>query len=139
MKDSLVLVVVFVLVAIVGNELWREWNIRYTFDHGTCPAIKVSHRIERKELVADLVSLLKDCPSSSFYYFIVGGQGTGKTTAVCEACTEVGKGVIYVEVPDDVYDFPSAFAKAFGHDTSFLHQLFWSIADAYNIKAGTGS
>jgi hypothetical protein len=66
------------------------------------------------------------------YWVISGEHGTGKTTTVQKVCKEVGKGIIYVDVPKNVANFKDALANAIGwthrhHSglSSFIHQLVY--------------
>ncbi|RUS15614.1 hypothetical protein BC937DRAFT_92233 [Endogone sp. FLAS-F59071] len=56
----------------------------------------------------------KDIPSCghSFFHTIVGEEGIGKTVAVRQAASEIGKGVVYVKIPEDLNSFGDEFAKA---------------------------
>jgi hypothetical protein len=42
------------------------------------------------------------------------GNSTGKTTIVQKVCNNIGKGIIYVDVPYNAADFKNSFAKALG-------------------------
>jgi ABC-type molybdenum transport system ATPase subunit/photorepair protein PhrA len=84
----------------------------------------------RPDIEASLKKILNN-PSTkvSNYWVISGEHGTGKTTTVQKVCHEIGKGIIYVDVPKDVDDFKDALAKAIGltyrHHSglwSFIHQ-----------------
>ena len=65
------------------------------------------------------------------YWVVLGEHGSGKTTTVQKVCNEIGKGIIYVDVPEDVSKFRKAFAQAIGvyyhqqHDGifSYIHKL----------------
>lgn len=59
------------------------------------------------------------------YYLITGEHGTGKTTLMRLACNAVGKGVIYVDVPDEVEKFGKMAASALKYDFS-KHITVWN-------------
>ncbi|CAG8650389.1 9555_t:CDS:2, partial [Dentiscutata heterogama] len=51
----------------------------------------------------------------SSYHVVVGNHGTGKTTVVRQCARDVGKGVIYVDVPPVLDNFIDKLAKAIGY------------------------
>jgi Holliday junction resolvasome RuvABC ATP-dependent DNA helicase subunit len=89
---------------------------------------KLKHYVPRNDVEASLKKILT-ADEVSNYWVISGEHGTGKTTTVQKVCHEIGKGIIYVDVPKDVDDFKDALAKAIGltyrHHSglwSFIHQ-----------------
>jgi Cdc6-like AAA superfamily ATPase len=65
------------------------------------------------------------------YWVVSGEHGTGKTTTIQKVCNEIGKGIIYVDVPEAAAKFRKAFAQAVGvnyHQQddgifSYIHKL----------------
>ncbi|CAG8442788.1 5474_t:CDS:2 [Acaulospora morrowiae] len=98
-------------------------------EKGTRPKTEVSvdNFISRHIIVDYLKNILQPDSDQSFYYVDCGEHGSGKTTLVRIASSEVGRGVIYVDVPSDVEDFGLAFGKAlnfaFEERISFTQQL----------------
>lgn len=63
------------------------------------------------------------------YWIISGQHGTGKTTAVQKVCHNIGKGIIYVDVPQDIENFKFSLADAIGL-THRNHKGLLSFIDA---------
>jgi ABC-type polar amino acid transport system ATPase subunit len=59
--------------------------------------------------------ILKPTSDHSSYHVIVGNHGTGKTTVVRQCARNVGKGVIYVDVPPVLDNFIDNLANAIGY------------------------
>jgi hypothetical protein len=66
-------------------------------------------------------SKIKEKFTNPIYWVISGEHGTGKPTTVHKVCNEIGKGIIYVDVPEDVSEFGKAFAQAIG---VYYHQQY---------------
>src|SRR5207244_303343 len=77
--------------------------------------------------------------NQSFYHVVCGEHGTGKTTLTRIASSEVGQGIIYVEIPTlikNIDDFGIAFGKslnfAFEENISFTAQFLKKILGVTN-------
>ena len=93
-----------------------------TIEEGTQPEIGVlEDKLFPRPIVVDLLkNIFQPDEDQSFYYTICGEHGTGKTTMVRIASREVGRGVIYVDVPPDV----KKFGKAFGRAINFAFEVY---------------
>ncbi|CAG8800842.1 22811_t:CDS:1, partial [Racocetra persica] len=87
--------------------------------------------ISREEIVNRIKTMLTPQYGSNFYQVVSGSHGVGKSTIVCQAAKEVGRGVIYIDVPPNVTKFGDEFAKAlnisFDEHISFTSALFRKI------------
>lgn len=66
----------------------------------------------------------------SSYHVIVGNHGTGKTTVVRQCAKNVGKGVIYVDVPPVLDKFVDNLANAIGYE----FKEYVSISESWKRK-----
>ncbi|RIB14117.1 P-loop containing nucleoside triphosphate hydrolase protein [Gigaspora rosea] len=71
--------------------------------------------IYREIVIKQLRRFLEPISDHSSYHVVVGNHGTGKTTVVRQCAREVGKGVIYVDVPPVLDNFIDNLAKAIGY------------------------
>ena len=107
--------------------------MRVFFEHGSCPEPDVMQKqlIYREDVIKELKRILKPISDYSYYHVIFGNHGTGKTTVVRQCAREVGKGVIYVDVPPVLDEFVDNLAKAIGYSfkeyVSFTESLKWKI------------
>jgi len=81
--------------------------------------ITITEDLDEYVIRTDVESALKKILTStstkvSNYWVISGEHGTGKTTTVQKVCNQIGKGIIYVDVPNNVKDFKDALANAIG-------------------------
>ncbi|GBC27838.2 uncharacterized protein OCT59_008348 [Rhizophagus irregularis] len=96
---------------------------------GTRPEINVSadELFPRPIIVSHLKAIFQPAKNQSRYYTVCGEPGTGKTTLIKLALKEVGRGVVYVDVPPFVNDFGETFGEAinfaFEEDVSLNNQL----------------
>jgi len=69
-------------------------------EKGTRPGAGISSDkfVPRPEIVERLKRIFQPYEDQSFYYMVCGEHGTGKTTLTRIASSEVGHGVIYVDV-----------------------------------------
>lgn len=81
--------------------------------------------VERKELEYDLLEMIQPKVEVLSFFVVVGENGSGKTTAAQKICHEVGKGVVYINVPESLELFAEAFAKA----TGYIHRQNNGIPD----------
>jgi SpoVK/Ycf46/Vps4 family AAA+-type ATPase len=83
-------------------------------EEGTRPKIDISDDklVSRPLVVERLKKILQPDKDQSYYYLICGEHGTGKTTLARLASSEVGCGVIYVDIPADLSELDEAFGKA---------------------------
>jgi len=121
----------------------NEKLLNNTVEKGTQPNIRISKDmlISRTEVIEHLKKILKPDEDQSYYHVVCGEYGTGKTTLTRRASSEVGQGVIYVEIPpetEDIEDFGIAFGKslnfAFEKYISFSEQLMKKILGDINSK-----
>ncbi|RUS14985.1 P-loop containing nucleoside triphosphate hydrolase protein [Endogone sp. FLAS-F59071] len=126
-----------ILLALIPADLvyakWCNWQTESalfkTIENGTCPKkdIKDAELIPRPTIMVQLERIFNPPPDYSAYRTIVGEHGTGKTTIIKDAATKVGKGVVYINIPDDLSNlenFGDAFAKAIGW--SFKEHISYS-------------
>ncbi len=89
--------------------------------------------VSRKDVELSLRKILTP-KKTDFYWVISGDEGAGKTTTVQKVCNDIGKGIIYVNIRENVEDFNTSFAQAMGvtyHQQSddifsSLQVCFWS-------------
>ena len=95
-------------------------------ERGTRPKTYVSEDklVSRPEVMSKLMKILQPNEFQGHYYFIYGEHGIGKSTLIRLASNKAGeqqdnekseqggKGIIYVDIPDDPEDFGKAFGKA---------------------------
>ncbi|CAG8633024.1 4986_t:CDS:2, partial [Paraglomus brasilianum] len=93
----------------------NERILLHAFEHGSCPEpdVKQKQLIDREVVIKKLRQILKPI-SDDTYHVIVGNHGTGKTTVVRQCARDVGKGVIYVDVPPVLDNFVNNLADAIG-------------------------
>ncbi|RIA84237.1 P-loop containing nucleoside triphosphate hydrolase protein [Glomus cerebriforme] len=72
----------------------------------------MSYTLGLVAIVERLKKILQPHKNHSYYHLICGEHGTGKTTLARVASSEVGRGVIYVDIPADLSDLDEAFGKA---------------------------
>ncbi|CAG8577861.1 3189_t:CDS:2, partial [Funneliformis caledonium] len=95
----------------------NESVLLHAFEHGSCPKPDVMQEqlIYREVVIKKLRRILEPIPDHSSYHVVVGNHGTGKTTVVRQCARDVGKGVIYVDVPPVLDNFVDNLAKAIGY------------------------
>ncbi|CAG8789194.1 13248_t:CDS:2, partial [Dentiscutata erythropus] len=95
----------------------NERIILHAFEHGSCPEPDVMQKqlIYREVVIKKLRRILEPISDHSSYHVVVGNHGTGKTTVVRQCARDVGKGVIYVDVPPVLDNFIDKLAKAIGY------------------------
>jgi hypothetical protein len=99
---------------LTSSYYYNERSLFNAIKHGSCPPIKNEEAlISRNAVKTDLKTMFKPPSNYRFYHAIVGEHGTGKTTVVKQAAREVGKGVIYVDVPENVENFAENLGNAF--------------------------
>ncbi|RUS20031.1 hypothetical protein BC937DRAFT_86546 [Endogone sp. FLAS-F59071] len=128
------------LVLIPADLLYAKWcnwqtekALFETIENGNCPEkdINDAEFIPRPTIMVQLEKIFNPSPEYSAYHTIIGEHGTGKTTIIKAAATKVGKGVIYINIPDDLSNFDyfgDAFAKAIG----------WSFEEHISYLAALG-
>ncbi|CAF0962928.1 unnamed protein product [Rotaria sordida] len=114
--NSLLILVLAGIGYVIIAQAKNDYEIKRTFRNGSCPTYKFREEqlLERKELLDTLLSIVKPVTNKlvSSYYIVVGDHGTGKTTLIRQAARQVGRGVIYVDIPYNVEKFGYAFARA---------------------------
>ncbi|CAG8725868.1 9075_t:CDS:2, partial [Ambispora leptoticha] len=92
----------------------NERRVNKTLEKGTQPETEVSNDefIPRPEVVEHLKNLFQPDKNHSYYHVICGEYGTGKTTLTAKEAREIGKGVIYVDVPANINKLGEEFGKA---------------------------
>jgi len=97
-------------------SLYNERNLLHAFEHGSCPEPEAMQNqlIYREAVIKKLRRILEPIPGrdSYLYHTIVGNTGTGMTTVVRQCAKDVGKGVIYVDVPPVLDEFNANLEKA---------------------------
>ncbi|CAG8791600.1 23865_t:CDS:1, partial [Gigaspora rosea] len=101
------------LVAFVVDRV-SEYRVISALENGTKPVPKVKNEqfISRPQISETLKKVFQPDEDHSYYHVICGEHGTGKTTLVRMEAKNVGKGVIYVDVPPDFKDLGKSFGKA---------------------------
>ncbi|CAI2186984.1 17541_t:CDS:2, partial [Funneliformis geosporum] len=95
----------------------NESILLHAFEHGSCPEPDVMEEqlIHREVVIEKLRRIFKPISDHSSYHIVIGNHGTGKTTVVRQCARDVGKGVIYVDVPPVLDNFIDNLAKAIGY------------------------
>jgi len=141
-------IIVTGIVGVISVDLLYAWYrnrcnerlLNETVEKGTRPGVGISSDkfVPRPEIVERLKRIFQPYDDQSFYYMVCGEQGTGKTTLTRIASSEVGHGVIYVDVPANFNELGEAFGKAinfaFEEQISFMKQLIRKILGETNGK-----
>ncbi|CAG8551542.1 17209_t:CDS:2 [Acaulospora morrowiae] len=118
----------------------NERLLNETVEKGTRPRAGISSDkfVPRPEIVERLKRIFQPYEDQSSYHMVYGEHGTGKTTLTRIASSEVGHGVIYVDVPANFEKFAEEFARAinftFEERISFTAQLMKKILGSTNNK-----
>ncbi|CAG8590668.1 10094_t:CDS:2 [Diversispora eburnea] len=124
------------LVAFVVDKV-SEYRVGSALENGTRPVAKVKDGqfVSRPQISETLEKVFQPDEDHSYYHVVCGEHGTGKTTLTRREAKNIGKGVIYVDIPSDFENLGKAFGKAinlsFFEDTSitaFLVRKFFSSA-----------
>ncbi|CAF1606538.1 unnamed protein product [Adineta ricciae] len=114
--NSIAIFVVFGVGYVIYEQVKNDFEIKYTFRHGSCPNFKIKEDqlLDRRELCSTLESIMRPVEDKlvSSYYIVIGDHGVGKTTLIRQAARKIGRGVIYVDVPSNTEKFGFAFARA---------------------------
>ncbi|RHZ56129.1 hypothetical protein Glove_406g99 [Diversispora epigaea] len=100
-----------------------------TIDKGIRPGTEISSIkfFPRTEIVKRLKRILQPDENQSHYHLICGEHGTGKTTLIKIASSNIDYSVVYVDVPARIENLGVAFGKAlnfaFEERISFTNQL----------------
>uniref|UniRef100_U9UFP3 ATPase AAA-type core domain-containing protein n=2 Tax=Rhizophagus irregularis TaxID=588596 RepID=U9UFP3_RHIID len=96
------------------RSLYNENLLNKTVEKGTQPKIDISDDefVSRPQVIERFKKILQPHKNHSYYHLICGEHGTGKTTLARIASSEVGCGVIYVDIPADLSGLDEAFGKA---------------------------
>ena len=130
---------------ILSHEL-DEKRLRDTLVRGSCPSIDMedSAFIHRPSLEADFERMVTPSNKPTKYFVVAGEHGTGKSTMMKAACSKVGGGIIYVDVPENVLDFGDAFADAIGFKfhasntfSEYIHRLVYGPGHSPERHQGT--
>ena len=101
-------------VIYVGFMAWSHENIMHKKFEG---AITVTQTLEnyvtRGAVETKLMKILKPGKVDNFW-ILCGEHGIGKTSSVQKICKDIGKGIVYVNVPENINVFDLAFAEAIG-------------------------
>ena len=102
------------LIYLVWVTQSNEGRVNKTLEKGTQPETEMSNDklISRPEVLECLKKLFQPDKDHSCYHVICGEHGTGKTTLTAKAAREIGKGVIYVDVPANFNKLGEEFGKA---------------------------
>jgi hypothetical protein len=90
-----------------------ENKIKERFNNPITITEDLKYYVPRTDVESSLKKILTADEVNS-YWVVSGDHGIGKTTTVQKVCNEIGKGIIYVDVPKDVANFGKAFAQAIG-------------------------
>ena len=139
-------------ILLAADVTYYAWMVQYnkqqvkkTVKKGTQPQEKVSEDefIPRLKVTEQLKKLFQPDEDHSRYHVICGGHGTGKSTLITRAAREVGKGVIYIDVPADFNKLGEEFAKAINFiskddamDSMLILQLSRKLFGDYNDDNG---
>ena len=88
-------------------------KIKERFNNPITITAKLKHYVPRTDVESSLKKIFT-AEEVNNYWVVSGEHGTGKTTTVQKVCNEIGKGIIYVDVPENVAKFRKAFAQAIG-------------------------
>ncbi|CAG8448034.1 9025_t:CDS:2 [Ambispora leptoticha] len=115
-------IIVTSLVGLISVYLLYAWYrngcnerlLNETVEKGTRPDVRVSgdKLVPRPLIIERLKKILQPDEDQSFYHMVCGEHGTGKTTLTRVASSEVGHGVIYVDVPANLEKFGDEFGSA---------------------------
>ncbi|KYQ88844.1 hypothetical protein DLAC_10646 [Tieghemostelium lacteum] len=98
----------------------RKEKVFHAFKYGRiAPNLDISHFVKRPDINKQLNYILTPEANSKSYHLIVGENGTGKTTALIQACNEVNGavgGIVYVSVPETVDEFGKLLGDSFNFD-----------------------
>ncbi|CAG8767382.1 11895_t:CDS:2, partial [Ambispora leptoticha] len=124
------------VVFLAGDLLYAWWvnqsnerRINKTMEKGTRPQLAVleDEYVPRPEVIERLKEIFQPNKNHSYYHAVCGEHGTGKTTLTRVVANEVGKGVIYIDIPSNFNNLGDEFGKAinftFEEDASFTMQL----------------
>jgi HrpA-like RNA helicase len=103
----------FITLAYVKWVSSDENKIKERFNNPITITVDLKHYVPRTDVESSLKKILTAEEVDS-YWVVSGEYGTGKTATVQKVCNEIGKGIIYVDVPGDVEDFKEALANAIG-------------------------
>ncbi|ORY50003.1 hypothetical protein BCR33DRAFT_713596 [Rhizoclosmatium globosum] len=117
--------------ATASHEL-DEKRLKDILVRGTCPSVnvEVSDFVRRPSVEAALERMVTPSKKPANYFVVVGETGSGKSTMMKAACSKVGGGVIYVDVPEKTRNFGDAFADAIGfkfHTPNNLSDWFYGL------------
>lgn len=128
-------------------EYKEENAMKSCFLTGSCPLLPPGKTlISRSALEKELNSIIAPSIFPSRYVIISGEHGTGKTIAVMKTCHAIGRGVIYINAPEDPEFFSLALKTATKYSDTNIgfirllqQQLFGNLIDKreYTQKAGT--
>ena len=79
------------------------------------PTASMKSYVQRPELEASLRVMIAPKEDVTAFYVVVGENGTGKTSAVQKVCEEIGKGIIYFDIPETMDELAHSFAMATGY------------------------
>jgi HrpA-like RNA helicase len=103
----------FITLAYVKWVASSNNKIKERFNNPITITEDLDDYVPRSDVESSLKKILNASKVNTFWV-VSGGHGTGKTTTVQKVCNEIGKGIIYVDVPDNVANFKDALANAIG-------------------------
>jgi type II secretory pathway predicted ATPase ExeA len=117
-------------IAVLAAGVWYYFSednvsrITRAFEAGELVYNKIAdeHKIHRPEVVAEIKSLFLQPSETHAYFLIVGETGTGKTTAILDAVSDlkVPRGVVYFMAPAFSDHFVSNLARKLNYDPNAL-------------------
>ncbi|KAJ3066679.1 hypothetical protein HDU98_010050, partial [Podochytrium sp. JEL0797] len=130
---------------VVAAHEMDEKRLRDTLVKGSCPPITLDDAefVHRPSVEYDFERMVTPREKPASYFVVVGEHGTGKSTLMKAACSKVGGGVIYVDVPENVCDFGDAFAHAIGFKfhtsntfSEYIHRMVYGPGPAPELHQG---
>jgi hypothetical protein len=79
------------------------------------PNASMEEYVNRPELEGSLRAMIAPKKKVTAFYVVVGENGTGKTSAVQKVCEEIGNGIIYIDIPENMDRLAQTFANATGY------------------------
>ena len=107
-----------------SNWIYHKWEIKLnnrrvdkTMERGTQLQEEVSCDmfLPRFDIMEELEKMFQLNEHHPSYHIIRGGHGTGKTTLIKSLANDIGKGIVYIDVPEDLSEFNDKFAKAINY------------------------
>ncbi|RIA86433.1 P-loop containing nucleoside triphosphate hydrolase protein [Glomus cerebriforme] len=127
------------LLFIIGNIIYVYYEsqtnvkrISETMEKGIqLKMLTDKNYISRFKDIEKLKKIFQPNETHSRYHIIYGKPGVGKTELIKEVVNEIGKGIIYINIPSEPYNLDNEFKKAFNfifeENISFLAYIIRGI------------